>query len=77
MHLEWLSELRLRILALLRRRRLNRDLEEELQFHLAERADRHRQEGVEQPEAARLSRRQFGNATVWKETCRDMWTFRW
>lgn len=77
MHLEWLSELRLRITALLRRRRLHRDLEEELQFHLAERVGRYRQEGFDAREAARLSRRQFGNPTALKETCRDMWTFRW
>ena len=77
MHLEWLSELRLKSLAVFRRRRLDRDLEEELQFHLAERADRHRREGINQPEAARLSRRQFGNPSAWKETCRDMWTFSW
>jgi putative ABC transport system permease protein len=77
MNLEWLSELRLRIAALLHRRRLDRDLEEELQFHLAERADRHLREGFETHEAARLSRRQFGNVTAWKETSRDMWTFRW
>jgi putative ABC transport system permease protein len=60
---EWLSIVHLRILALLYRRRLDRDLEEELAFHLASRG-----------EGARL---RFGNPTVYKEEIREMWTFRW
>jgi predicted permease len=60
---EWLSILRLRILALVYRRRLDRELEEELAFHLASRGD-----------DARL---RFGNPTVYKENIREMWTFRW
>jgi len=58
-----------RLRALFRRRQLDRDLEDELQFHLAMRA---RQTG--DPAQAR---RQFGNTTALKETCRDMWTFTW
>ena len=38
MHGEWLSILRLRLRALWRRRQLDRDLEEELAFHMATRA---------------------------------------
>ncbi len=74
---EWLSILRLRWRALLHRRRLERDLEEELQFHLLERADRYRQAGMAPGEAIRGARRNFGNPTLWKETCREMWTFYW
>src|SRR4051794_40771142 len=65
---EWLSILRLRWRALLRRRQLDRDLEEELAFHLATRAER------SDPLTARRS---FGNPTFVKETCREMWTIRW
>jgi predicted permease len=43
------------------RRRLDRDLEDELRFHL---------EMSGNP-------RRFGNATLIKETCREMWTFAW
>src|SRR4051812_12302323 len=65
---EWLSVLRLRLRALWRRRELDRDLEEELAFHMATRAER------SDPLTARRS---FGNPTVVKETCREMWTFNW
>ena len=66
---EWLSTTLLRLRALFRRRQLDRDLEDELQFHLSMRAQ---QSG--DPAAAR---RQFGNLTAFQETCRDMWTFTW
>jgi predicted permease len=77
MNWEWWSVVRLRCRALLHRRRLERDLEEELQFHLAARSDRYRQSGIAPAEAAQEARRNFGNPTLWKETCRDMWTFYW
>src|SRR5215831_8808994 len=67
---ERLHNLGLRLRALFLRRRLERDLEAELAFHLGERA-RH---GELQSNEAR---RQFGNLTAYKETLRDMWTFRW
>jgi putative ABC transport system permease protein len=59
-----LCALRLRWKALWNRRRLERDLEDELQFHLAMRA--------EHPEAAR---RQFGSVAGIQESCRAVWTF--
>src|SRR4051812_8791461 len=65
---ERLSTLRLRLRALLHRRRLDRDLEDELAFHLATAADR------SDPGDAR---RRFGNPTFVKENMRDMWTFQW
>ena len=68
MNLEWFAILRLRLRALLLRRRLERDLEEEMAFHLAARAEK---TGMED------ARRRFGNATFLKETCRDMWMFPW
>jgi hypothetical protein len=44
MNLEWFSILRLRLRALIARRRLDRDLEAEMEFHLAARAE---QSGLE------------------------------
>ena len=67
---ELLHDLRLRLRALVWRRRLERDLQDEMDFHLAERG---RLSGLDPASA----RRQFGNPTVYKETLRDMWTFRW
>jgi putative ABC transport system permease protein len=70
MNFGWFHNLRLRVRALLWRRRLDRDLQAEIEFHLAERAARSNLS----PEEAR---RRFGNPTVLKETSREMWTFRW
>jgi predicted permease len=62
----WWNRLRARIKALRHRRQLDRDLEDELQFHL----DMQTQAGAGRREA----RRQFGNATSLKEACREPWT---
>jgi predicted permease len=59
---EWLHATALKIKALVRRRRLDEDLEDELAFHLAMKAERE-------------SDRRFGNPTLVKETVRDQWTF--
>jgi putative ABC transport system permease protein len=61
----WWNRLRARVKALGRRKQLDRDLEEELQFHL----DMQAQAGAGQREA----RRQFGNVTSLKEACRERW----
>jgi len=72
---EWLAEFRQRWQALIRRRRLDRDLNDELRFHLETRAERHQQSGMNPGEAAQEARHSFGNPTFLKEECRDMWTF--
>ena len=61
----------LRAMALVRRRRLDRDLDEELAFHLASRAQKY----GDDPAAHATARRQFGNTTQIRETCRELWTF--
>jgi predicted permease len=52
-----------RLKALLWRRRLDRDLEHELRFHVAMLHERN------------IARSRFGNVTSFKEACREMWTF--
>lgn len=74
---EWWSEAWLRVKALVNRRRLERDLEEELQFHLAKRAEKNRTSGLGADDAQAAARRRFGNLTLVKEDCREMWTFAW
>jgi len=64
-----------RLRALFGRRRLERDLDEELAFHLAMRADEFRRAGVPAAEAHAAARRRFGSFASFKEQCRDMWTF--
>lgn len=48
----------------MRRDRFDRDLEEEMQSHLALLAQEKRENGMNSGEARRAARRQFGNATV-------------
>ncbi|HKE26358.1 MAG TPA: ABC transporter permease, partial [Bryobacteraceae bacterium] len=56
-----------RLRALWRRRQLDRDLDEELAFHLAMQ--------VEEGAAPSAAQRQFGNAAALKESSRELWTF--
>ena len=65
----------LKLVALVRRRRLARDLEDELAFHLAMREADLAGDRVAEPSAALAARRRFGNVTSFKEQLRDMWTF--
>ncbi len=65
---DWLSTLRLRAKALLRKSELDRDLAEELEFHAAMMAEKR---GLSTPAAAKA----FGNRTALQEICRDAWTF--
>jgi predicted permease len=64
-----------RLKALFRRKQLEKDLEEELAFHLAMRERKKCAEGVAAEEAKYAARRQFGNATRVKEMCREIWSF--
>jgi predicted permease len=74
---EWLTEAWLRVRTLGKRRRLERDLEEELQFHLAKRAEKNRALGLPADDAQAAARRRFGNVTLVKEDCRETWIFTW
>jgi putative ABC transport system permease protein len=72
---EWITALRLRTKALLRRRQLDRDLNDELQFHLAVREQKLIDQGSAAEEAHYAARREFRNATQAKEVNREMWAF--
>jgi predicted permease len=74
---ERLTEAWLRVKALAKRRRLERDLEEELQFHLAKRAEKNRELGLGEADAQAAARRRFGNVSLVKEDCRQMWILTW
>src|SRR5690348_7575156 len=69
--------LRQRIRALAMRRQMDRDLEDEIAFHLAMREQKLRSDGMEGPDATPAARHAFGNAALIKETTRELWTFRW
>lgn len=69
---EWLHALWFR---LWRRRQLERDLQDEMQFHLEMLARRHQQDGMTREAAQHAAHRAFGNATGLKESSRDLWSF--
>jgi predicted permease len=71
----WAGTMWLRVKALWTRQELDRDLEDEVAFHLAMREKKNRAAGAEADEARYAARRQFGNATRVKETAREMRTF--
>ncbi|HKG92533.1 MAG TPA: ABC transporter permease, partial [Gemmatimonadaceae bacterium] len=67
-----------RLLNLARPERLSRDLDREMDFHIAERADELLAAGgMSEAEAAREARRRFGNRTYQKERTRDADVLGW
>lgn len=68
---EWLNSLRLRMRSLLRRPALDRDLHDEMDFHLAMREEQLRQSGA--ANAGDAARRRFGSTTRIREELRDAW----
>ena len=65
----------MRVKALFQSKQLDRDLEDELAFHLAMREEKNRERGIEGEEARYAARRHFGNVTRIKEACREAWSF--
>jgi len=74
---EWLNRLRLRLRALTRRHQLERDLQDEIAFHLTMREEKERQAGVSADQARMRARRQFGNVGVLTNRTRDVWIWPW
>src|SRR5580700_1351785 len=64
-----------RITKLWKRKQLDRDLEDELAFHLAKREQQNRDAGMDAQEARYAARRQLGNTTSLKERSCEVWTF--
>ena len=68
---ELIANLRLRLRALWKRHQLERDLEDELAFHLAMRDEKNRSAGL-----TASAQRSFGNPALVREDLRDQWAFR-
>jgi putative ABC transport system permease protein len=64
-------DLKLRWRALMSQKRVERDLEDELDFHIEMQARKNALEGMSEAEAIRRARIQFGGADQVKEECRD------
>jgi len=74
---EWANRAWLRAKTLWKRPQLDRELNDEVAFHLAMREAKNREAGIAGDEAGYAARRQFGNSSVLKESTREMWTFTW
>jgi putative ABC transport system permease protein len=70
---ETLTQLRLRLKAMLRQRQLDRDLDDEMAFHLAMREQANREAGLTADEARVSARKRFGSQARVKESLREMW----
>jgi putative ABC transport system permease protein len=63
-----------RLISLLRRGRYEREMEEEMRFHLEMQIEQNLAAGMAAEEARYAARRQFGNQTWLKEASREMWS---
>ena len=71
---QFLLQLWRRMLSLLCRGRYEREMEEEMRFHLEMQIEQNLTSGMAPEEARFAARRQFGNQTWLKEASREMWS---
>lgn len=69
-------ELWRRLLFLLRRKQFDRDLDDEMRFHLEMKTRKNRDAGLDTKEAKYAAQRSFGNALLLREKSRDAWGWR-
>jgi putative ABC transport system permease protein len=72
---EFLISLWLRLRALVLRRRLERDLDDELRFHLEMRQEKLEKAGLSPAHASSAARRRLGSPALIRERSRSVWTF--
>jgi hypothetical protein len=66
-----MDDLRIRLRALFRRDAMEREMEDELRFHLDHQVEKYVAEGMSETEARRRARQQFGGVAQVKEDCRE------
>jgi hypothetical protein len=71
-----LNDFLLRIKSLLRKKRLDREMAEELDFHQTLMREKLLHQGVPRLEANATVRKTFGNSARWQERLRELWQFR-
>ena len=64
-------------LNLIQRKRIHRDIAEEMASHIEERLADLRESGISEKEALAQARREFGNATLYTEISREGWGWTW
>src|SRR5512137_2352607 len=68
----WWYTVPLRLRSLVRRRRVERELDDEVRFHLEQQIDADVARGIDPREARNAALRAFGGVEQRKEECRDM-----
>ncbi len=68
----WLYVARLRLRSLFRRRRVEQDLDEELQYHLERKIEEYSAQGLSPRQSRQAAQRAMDGLTLRKEECRDM-----
>jgi len=71
--MESMGERMRRAIFFLQRRRMQRELDEEMSFHLEEQIERNRAEGMSEGEARAAALRRFGNPTLLRERSWESW----
>lgn len=75
--MSFFGRLRKRVRAAAARSRLEREMQEEMNAHIAQAVERFRARGMAEVEAQLAARREFGNVGVLQEQARDARTVRW
>ena len=65
------------ILSFVRRRRLDRELAQEVESHLEEKAADLMDSGMPEREAREKANREFGNVALYREASREVWGWIW
>ena len=65
------------IRALLQRRKLEREMSEEMRLHIELKTEANIKAGMEQKEARRAALKQFGQTDLFKEQCKDQRGITW
>jgi hypothetical protein len=73
----WIGEMGRRVVGLVKRDSMTRELEEEMRLHREARERELVATGADRDEARYAARRKFGNATAIAERGRDAWGWRW
>jgi putative ABC transport system permease protein len=74
--MRWLDQIPLRLRSLLRKERVEQEMDDELRFHLECQVEENLKAGMSLEEARYAALRQFGGVEQVKEECRDAWGVR-
>ncbi len=73
----WSHTVPLRVRSLFRRRRVDQELDEELEFHVEHRTEALVRDGLSPAQARDAALRELGSLTRVREDCQDTWRVRW